>query len=499
MENMIVPDIVGGIGNQLYFVAQAYIYSKKYNKKLKIKKEAEYLSYGKPRPIYYDSVFSNLDIIELSNTNNFNKVNENELETNKDSNILLTGGYFQKTKYIVPYLSELRELFKPPNNINTTINNIITDNKLNTNNDIVIHIRLADDWTPSEFGNIYTPAEIDRIKNFIKNELTTTSNMIILFSNNIDKAKELLDITDNERIFVSNYKDYEELYLMAQFRRFIASPSTFNIWGIMLSNYDNKEINILWDININDYRIDFYEQYSYLLVKESKYTVVSGYYNVKNKYVNKYNEWFKNTLNIDANYVIFTDTKSYDIIKEYRKLTNTKYVFKNLNDFTLKKENYNDNHIEPTHVPSIELGLIWLNKIEMVKIARDLNYYNSEWFVWMDAGIASLRDKTLNESLKLNINFNILDKTKFYYGSSSNDIITDNWDYIHNIQGGFFIIHQSMINKFYDLFMNYHKKCLDNVNNYICMSDQVILSHIKNDYNDSFIKLCDGYGCITEI
>jgi hypothetical protein len=85
---------------------------------------------------------------------------------------------------------------------------------------------------------------------------------------------------------------------MSMFRRFILSPSTFNIcvscysktvfeysrtrrepvysktvlpflnsdahiWGIILSQKENKEINIFWDNNIHDYsdyRIDFYEQ-----------------------------------------------------------------------------------------------------------------------------------------------------------------------------------------------------------------------------------------------
>ncbi len=40
-------------------------------------------------------------------------------------------------------------------------------------------------------------------------------------------------------------------------------------------------------------------------------TVVSGYWNIKNKYgANKYDEWFKNTLNINQRYVFFCDTSN---------------------------------------------------------------------------------------------------------------------------------------------------------------------------------------------
>lgn len=268
-KDIIVPNIVGGLGNQLYFVAQAYIYGKKHNKNLVIKKESEYASYGKPRPIYYDTVFNKLTITDV-NIENFTHLGENELDIYKEGNIYMTGGYFQKTKYIVPYLSELQTLFTPPDNITMKIDSIITDNMLNTMNDLVIHIRLADDWTPKNFGNIYTPDEINKIKEFIKND----NNKIILFSNDVPKALELLDLgsiaNNTDKIFIpTSTTDYEELYLMARFRRFIASPSTFNIWSIMLSKYENKEINILWDIKMNDYRIDFYEQYSHLLSKES--------------------------------------------------------------------------------------------------------------------------------------------------------------------------------------------------------------------------------------
>ena len=45
---------------------------------------------------------------------------------------------------------------------------------------------------------------------------------------------------------------------------------------------------------------------------------------MKNKHNNQFNEWFKNTLNIDSNYVFFTDSNSYNIIEPYRKLNNTK-------------------------------------------------------------------------------------------------------------------------------------------------------------------------------
>ena len=264
--DIIIPYICGGLGNQLYFIAQAYIYGKKFNKKLYIKNEKEYDSYGKPRPTYYETVFHNLDIVDIT-LNNPNNINENELDIFKADNIYMKGGYFQKTKHIKPYLNDIRHLFTPHNNIIHNIINIVNDNNLNTDNDLVVHIRLVDDWTPGDFSNIYKSHEFNKVKEYIINELLTTTNNIILLSNDIDKAITMLGLKDNKRVFKCNYLDYEELYIMAQFRRFILSPSTFNIWGIILSNKENKEIHVFWDNKISDYsnyRIDFYEQFKNL-------------------------------------------------------------------------------------------------------------------------------------------------------------------------------------------------------------------------------------------
>jgi hypothetical protein len=47
-------------------------------------------------------------------------------------------------------------------------------------------------------------------------------------------------------------------------------------------------------------------------------TLVSAYWNIKNKHDNKYNEWFKNTLSINCPYVFFTSKFTIDLIKSFR-------------------------------------------------------------------------------------------------------------------------------------------------------------------------------------
>ncbi len=95
-------------------------------------------------------------------------------------------------------------------------------------------------------------------------------------------------------------------------------------------------------------------------------TCVSGYWNVTNKHGNKFDKWFNNTLQINCPYVFFSDVKTIEIIKKYRKNLPTFYIECNISDFITYK--YKDRMItHPIHCPSIELNLIWNEKIFLIK------------------------------------------------------------------------------------------------------------------------------------
>ena len=51
------------------------------------------------------------------------------------------------------------------------------------------------------------------------------------------------------------------------------------------------------------------------LINQSRLTCVSGYWKIKNKHGNKFDNWFKNTLKINCPYVFFGDKESIALIK----------------------------------------------------------------------------------------------------------------------------------------------------------------------------------------
>ena len=268
-DNIIIPDIIGGIGNQLFIVASAFAFAKDHNYKLMLDNRDDVYSYGKSRPTYNTTIFSKLPITN-TNPNEFIRVNEYEYasNTNINNNIFLTGGYYQEVNYFDKYREELLDLLDPPIDTVNKINDIFKINNIDINKDflVAIHIRLDDIYTPIDSDNrVYDKDEYDTIINKLPKHLKYHSNTkFIIFSNDISKTKNIfnnVNIENNRMIYIES-EDYIELYLMAKCHDYIVSPSTFNWWGIYLNKNPDKKLFIYWKQN-SGYKIDFFKKYEY--------------------------------------------------------------------------------------------------------------------------------------------------------------------------------------------------------------------------------------------
>ena len=266
-----------------------------------------------------------------------------------------------------------------------------------------------------------------------------------------------------------------------------------------LTKYKYKIIIILILIIIFIYK-NFYKS---KILKYEKFkskthlTCVSSFYYVKNKHSNKYENWFKNTLNINCPYVFFTNKNSIDIIKKYRKGLPTHYIILEIKDFyTYKYKNLIKIH--PVHCPSVQLNLIWNEKIFMLQKAYKLNIYNTDYFMWIDAGISCYRTKSPPNKPFPNIKKLLaLPKDKFIYSYSkkyNEKKVSRNTKWCH-ITAGAYILHKNIINKFVKIYKQYLDKLL--VKNNI-WTEQVILTHIFKDKQNLFYELTYGYGGVVE-
>ena len=227
-------------------------------------------------------------------------------------------------------------------------------------------------------------------------------------------------------------------------------------------------------------------------------TCVSGYWIIKSKVNNnKYNEWFSNSLKVNCPYVFFSDKETIETIKKYRNNLPTYYVECNIEDFYVYK--YRNKMItDKSHCPSVELNLIWHEKIFLLQKAYKLNPFNSEYFKWIDAGHCIYRNKRPQITPFPNITkLNNLPKDKFIYSSSMhyNENVLKSKDPSYHHISGTYILHKNIIDKFVEIYKQYLDKL---VNTDSIWTDQILLTHIYKDNKELFFKLCHGYGKITE-
>jgi hypothetical protein len=163
---------------------------------------------------------------------------------------------------------------------------------------------------------------------------------------------------------------------------------------------------------------------------------------------------------------------------------------------------YQDNWTHPKHIPSQELGKIWLEKIFIITRTLELNPFNSSWFAWYDAGMAFYRKSKIPSSPWPNPTMlQFLPKDKILY--------TDSRSYKdgHSFSGTAFLLHKSIANRVANLFMNEIESCANDSKHgslgdmfYSCGSDQIIWSRLKMTLASSmFHKVGSGYGTLIPL
>jgi len=259
----VTVNICGGLGNQLFQIATAYIYSKKYNKKL-IFKYSEYLpnKYKLIRKSYWNNLFNNqLNVLSANDFNNINFLQYFEQENFKynelpfiEENILLNG-YFQSFKYLnndntvrnflrnLVYSSEnfMYQSYNLYNSIKkyfTNVSNIICND-----DDIVsMHFRRTDYiLTPDNYHHILDLEYYTKAYNIV-NKLN-----IVIFSDDIEWCKNNINnntfsINDKIYLYFVDINIAEiEFILLSMIKHNIISNSTFSLMASYISYYDTPK------------------------------------------------------------------------------------------------------------------------------------------------------------------------------------------------------------------------------------------------------------------
>lgn len=249
-------------------------------------------------------------------------------------------------------------------------------------------------------------------------------------------------------------------------------------------------------------------------------TIVTAYYKFPSKHSHdKYNEWMRNMLeNLVSPIVIFTDVETKDQIEDYRKryMHITDIIIKPFNELLMYKylSVWNQQlELDPEkHIHNTNLYIIWNEKLNFVKLAKDRNVFNSQWFLWMDIGCFRNRREVNDIELHRlsnwpsNERLETLPKNKLSLVRTSNAFTPNNYNYddnkitntdlkhmISGHVGGLFVIHRDAIDEIHTLYYEMIDKYIQH--NRFAGKDQNVLANLCVAYPDHFNLIDPNYGC----
>jgi hypothetical protein len=245
-------NIMGGLGNQMFQLATAYAYAKKYNGTLQVFRNKRF---DDGRPIYWNSVLNKFTpYLVDSLPNNLSVWSENgateysEIPALPENGMYLRG-YLQSPKYFSDETTkkELKSLFEPTKESLSYVSEKFADLLANKNNVIVVHARRTDYLKNEHMILFHGPQPPTYYKNAIKNMCSGVTNPIFLLASDDPSywstiLEEIPEFNEQNMYILNNENEINTLTLLQQFHYFIIANSTFSWWATWLSSEPRKVI-----------------------------------------------------------------------------------------------------------------------------------------------------------------------------------------------------------------------------------------------------------------
>ena len=264
---MIIVNIIGGLGNQLFQYAFGYAISQKKDEVLKLdindfeiyslrdfelelyninitlasKKEAKKLKYKDEN--IFDKVLRKIIRKDALLSNQYYREHQFDFAKNIFYGDSYFEGYWQSEKYFKEYREELLKQFTLREEIHFQSQQY--REKIKSTESVSLHIRRGDYITNTHTNSVHGTCSLDYYKKAVfKIEETVESAHFFIFSDDLDWAKENLDFINNITFIElsKDIPDHEEMYLMSLCKYNIIANSSFSWWGAWLNQNPNKVV-----------------------------------------------------------------------------------------------------------------------------------------------------------------------------------------------------------------------------------------------------------------
>jgi hypothetical protein len=237
---MIVSNIKGGLGNQLFQIAAGYAHARRCGTFFGINYDMKHnCIQGHPPSKYRDNLFKNITTTDGIPTDKYHEPKFEYVPIPHKQKDLLIDGYFQSGKYFADYEEEVREMFTFPDEIKDKV-----DTKFNSLNKkkIGVHVRRGDYKT---FSTTHPPQPVnyyERALDKFSMERMAEDSIFILCTDDIRSVQNEFDLDKLGFVWSNAKSELEDLYIMSQCDSVIMSNSTFAWWGAWLGKKKEKVI-----------------------------------------------------------------------------------------------------------------------------------------------------------------------------------------------------------------------------------------------------------------
>jgi|LakMenEpi03Aug12_release.lakeMendotaPanAssembly.Ray.scaffolds.fasta_scaffold06402_18 hypothetical protein len=228
--------LAGGLGNYLFQIATTYAVAYRDDKE-PIVDLSDVTIVHEPIETYFTNIFRKINFVDnqsLIFENFFWAPPIEYVEIPKfDLNTKLIG-YFQNEKFFKKIKTEIINLFEVDESTSNLLNKKYND--ILEKDTCSIHIRRGNYL---DRQNYHPVLSLDYYKKAIN--IIGTEKHFLIFSNDINWCKENLEFIEN-KTFIENNKDFEDLYLMTMCNHNIIANSSFSWWGAWLNKTINKTV-----------------------------------------------------------------------------------------------------------------------------------------------------------------------------------------------------------------------------------------------------------------
>jgi hypothetical protein len=265
----IVPILIGGLGNRLYQIANAFRLQSKHDADLKfyrinpklsdvpkyrhlILRPSDFDDFGghellikEGLPKSIDEIFPNFnfevnptEIDEiLLNKNLYYENNINSLDSTRDAVVM---GYFFSYSFVKKAVNRVKESFNP--SIQLYIDSKYPE--LKTRRVLGIHLRLginSDNNPALQIDPNFYSSIIEKEKN--------NTDMIFVVSDNIGRSKDFMSMVNThgkEVKFIEEEPMFVDLLVLSNCNALIIAPSTLSAWSAYMNDHKNIYVPRIW-------------------------------------------------------------------------------------------------------------------------------------------------------------------------------------------------------------------------------------------------------------